>query len=338
MFRDNTTSYPDDKKTLGLYIGTATGAGSAMWYKILRADGKISYRTTIHSLTLSERANPEQEKLRTDFDIHITDRLCAAATMEDFYTFDLTPQCVYYEDPDTAIHEGSPDEILPTPELGDNFVNMEIMLPRGDEMAIGQVTKQARESNGNPLGNANTNSILDTCQYIVGFADGDEAKLADNLIATNMYDQFDPNGNYYVIIYSIIDFSRSTTALCYADQKTTQKGRTYYQRSNAGWKLCCQWKDGSTSWMKLLDIKESHPIETAEYDVAQGIDGEPAFNWWVPHIIKKRAHIISLVKKRSAHYLKKTHKLVVEVPKSAKHALELDRRYDNTFWSEAISK
>ena len=122
------------------------------------------------------------------------------------------------------------------------------------------------------------------------------------------------------------------------DQKTTQKGRTYYRRSTAGWKLCCQWKDGSTSWTKLSDLKESHPIETSKYAVSQGIDGEPVFNWWVPHMIKKRAHIIYLVKNRSARYLKKTHKLGVEVPKSAKHALEIDKKNGNTFWSDTISK
>ena len=79
------------------------------------------------------------------------------------------------------------------------------------------------------------------------------------------------------------------------DQKTTQKGRTYYRRSTAGWKLCCQWKDGSTSWTKLSDLKESHTIETDDYAVAQVIEGEPAFNYWVPHVIKKSANIISLV-------------------------------------------
>ena len=122
------------------------------------------------------------------------------------------------------------------------------------------------------------------------------------------------------------------------DQKTTQKGRTYYRRSTVCWKLCCQWKDGSTSYTKLSDLKESHPIETSKYAVSQGIDGEPVFNWWVPHMIKKRAHIIYLVKNRSARYLKKTHKLGVEVPKSAKHALEIDKKNVNNFWSDVISK
>ena len=109
MFRDNTTYYPYQKLTLGRYLGPAMDVGSSMCYKILRADGQIACRTTVWSLTLSERAEPEHEKLRTDFDTHITDRLGASVTMEDFDTSDLAPACVCYKDPDTAIHEGSPD-------------------------------------------------------------------------------------------------------------------------------------------------------------------------------------------------------------------------------------
>ena len=63
MFRDNTTSYPDDKRTLGRYLGPETDFGSAMCYKIIRADGKIACRTTVRSLTLSKLAEPEQGKL-----------------------------------------------------------------------------------------------------------------------------------------------------------------------------------------------------------------------------------------------------------------------------------
>ena len=87
-----------------------------------------------------------------------------------------------------------------------------------------------------------------------------------------------------------------------------------------------------------MDIKESHPIETSNYSIAQGIYGETAFNWWVSHVIKKRAHIISLVKKRSARYLKKTHKFGVEFPKYLKHSLELDKRTGNTYWSDDNEK
>ncbi len=102
--------------------------------------------------------------------------------------------------------------------------------------------------------------------------------------------------------------------------------------------MCCQWKDGSTSWENLADLKEPHPIETAEYAVTKGIDHKPAFNWWVPHVLKKRDRIISLVCKRTICYLKRTHKFGIEVPKTVKEALALDRKNGNTLWVDAIAK
>ncbi len=52
------------------------------------------------------------------------------------------------------------------------------------------------------------------------------------------------------------------------------------------------------SWEKLSDLKESHPLQMAEYAISIGTD-EPGFNWWVPHTLKKSDAIIDLVKKCS---------------------------------------
>ncbi len=72
--------------------------------------------------------------------------------------------------------------------------------------------------------------------------------------------------------------------------------------------------------------------------MTKGLDHEPAFNWWVPHVLKKRDQIISLVRKQTTRYLKRTHKFGIEVPKTVKEALALDRKNDNTFWADAIAK
>ncbi len=94
----------------------------------------------------------------------------------------------------------------------------------------------------------------------------------------------------------------------------------------------------ASSWEKLSDLKESQPIETAEFAVTAGIDHEPAFNWWVPHVLKKRDCIISMVKRRSARYLKQAHKFSIEVPKTVQEVHDLDRKNGNTFWTDAIAK
>ena len=81
---------------------------------------------------MKDLVDPSHIKQRDVFNTHISDRLGASSTNMDFEPSDGTPDCVYYEDTDSPIQEGSPDEILPTPEINDNFVNVEIMLPRGD--------------------------------------------------------------------------------------------------------------------------------------------------------------------------------------------------------------
>jgi hypothetical protein len=141
--------------------------------------------------------------------------------------------------------------------------------------------------------------------------------LNANLIAEAMYAQCSPNGNQYVLLDSIIDHKRLDSAIRPLDQKVVRPdGRTYLRRSTVGWQLYCQWKDGSTSWESLLaDLKEFHPIKTAEYAMTKGLDHEPAFNWWVPHVLRKRDQIISLVRRRTTRYFKRTHRFGIEVPK-----------------------
>ncbi len=68
------------------------------------------------------------------------------------------------------------------------------------------------------------------------------------------------------------------------------------------------------------------------------LDHEPAYNWWVPHVLKKHDWIISLVCKRTTRYLKRTHKFSIEVPKTVKEALALNRKNGNTLWADAIAK
>ena len=86
--------------------------------------------------------------------------------------------------------------------------------------------------------------------------------------------------------------------------------------------------NGSTSWEPLAGLKESNPVEVAEYAIGNKIADQPAFIWWVKHVIKKRDRIISKIKSR---YLKRTHKFGIEVPTSVKRAYVIDRENDSNF-------
>ncbi len=69
----------------------------------------------------------------------------------------------------------------------------------------GRVTSQKRDKDGNPVGLANANPILDMREYTFTFDDGDKTVLNANLIAEAMYAQCNPDGNQYVLLDSIID-------------------------------------------------------------------------------------------------------------------------------------
>jgi hypothetical protein len=73
---------------------------------------------------------------------------------------------------------------------------------------------------------------------------------------------------------------------------------------------------------ELAELKDSYPIELAEFAKALGIVDEPAFAWWVPHTLRRRNAILSAVK---ARVRMKTHKYGIEVPISLVRAYELDR-------------
>ena len=337
MFRDNIPSYPDDKLILGRYLGPALDTGSALTAKILKSNGQFVCRSTLRHLTDEELHDPVHLSMRRDFDDSITTHLGPAATVDDFPAEDITPDPCHYDDDDVLDPDIGDAEI--TPEAGDNLISAEIMLPRGGTMARGRVLSRKRDRDGNPTGRAHENPILDTRSYIVEFDDGHQTELTANLIAESLYSQCDPDGNQYVLLSSIVDHRRLDSAIKLADQKVVRAdGRTYLKRSTVGWQLCCQWKDGSSSWENLVDLKESHPIETAEYAKILGIDHEAAFNWWVPHVLKKRDRIISLVKRRNPRYLKRTHKFGIELPKTVQEALAIDKRLGNTFWADGIAK
>ena len=61
-------------------------------------------------------------------------------------------------------------------------------------------------------------------------------------------------------------------------------------------------EDGSDrimkTWHPLKELKESYPIEVAEFVVARGVDKMPVFAWWMSCTLKKRDSIIASVRSR----------------------------------------
>ena len=142
-----------------------------------------------------------------------------------------------------------------------------------------------------------------------------------------------------------MDWRKDDDALSLKDQVFDDDGKRNVRRSTAGWEICVKWKDGSTSWEKLSDLKECYPAELAQYAVKCEIDHEPAFNWWVRPVLKRRAKIVASVRGRAKlardktkGYNKRTSQFGIEVPRTVAEAVKLDEANGNTLWQDSIAK
>jgi hypothetical protein len=236
MFRDNLPTFPDNKLILGRYLGPATDVCSALTAKILKLNGQTVCRLSLWHLTDKETHCLIHLKTRRVFDETVASHLGLNATDQDFPAEDLTPD---FDDNDNN-HDLDPNhgDLEVTPEVGGNYLNAEIFVPQGGTLSKGHVTARKWDKDGNPIGLANANPILDTREYTFTFDDGDETVMSANLIAEATYAKCDPNGNQYVLLDSIIDHKRLDSANRPLDQKVVRPNRrTYLRRSTIGWQV-----------------------------------------------------------------------------------------------------
>ena len=183
----------------------------------------------------------------------------------------------------------------------DVLLNAEVFLQRDDVAARGRVTRQAVGPDGEQRGRYDENPILNSIVYEVEFDDGVVQEYAANIIAQSILEQVDADGVSKTMIKAIADYDRDDSiAIPKSDGYiTTKSGQRRTRKTTKGWKLLVQWADTSESWIPLKDMKESNPIEVAEFARARGISDEPAFAWWVPYTLRKRDTILSAVKARA---------------------------------------
>ena len=208
----------------------------------------------------------------------------------------------------------------------DEYIDSEVLLPlNGDHMKAARVVGITRDRMGNEIGTYDSNPINNTRVYDVMFPDGSVEQYAANIIAENLVNQCNDEGQRYIFLDSILDHRFDGTESTISGSKTTR-----------GVELCIQWKDGTTTWVPLKDMKETYPVETAEYAVSMKIDKLPAFHWWVPFTLRKRKTIIAAVAKRCL--TQTTFMYGVELPGTVEDAYNIDKRNGNTVWRDAIAK
>ena len=335
--------FPQQKIQLGRVLGPSKNEGNEMAQSVLLQNGSVVPRRTLRPLTVSELHSETEKAKRQHFDDAISKLfgdslswpekpLPSESELKDFLVEDdeETPP-IHHEDP-----VDSTGKAIYEKPFSDMLIHAEVLLPQGEDIKSARVIGRSKTNDGTVLGNYDPNPLLNSIVYDVEFPDGAIKQYAANIIAQNMYSQVDSDGHQSQLLEAIIDYSKDDNAVHKSDKYTvTRSGRRRLRQTTAGWKLLVRWKDGNEQWVPLKLLKESNPVDVAEFAQAREIQDEPAFSWWVPFTLRKRDRIISAVNSR----VKKTsHKYGIEVPTSVQHAKEIDECNGNTYWADAIAK
>jgi hypothetical protein len=340
MFQNTLIKFPEDNVVLGRDLGPAINIGPAMARKILKENGQTVIRSTVRSLTPDKLKSEDHKAKQKDFDVKVHEALGDAFRVKDFKDDpDLSdiemPTYESYEDDDDGAYDPVSDIEDTDPNTHDHYVGTEVNLSIGDKVMSGKVQQCKREADGSLKGTVYPNPILDSCTYEVEFPDGQVVEYSANIIAENMYTQCNTEGNQYLLLDEIIDWQKDESQAIKLENKFvhSHNGNQHYRKMTKGWKLCIKWKDGTTSWERLADLKESYPIEVAKFAISRDIHDEAAFAWWVPYVLVKCNRIISTVNRC---YQKHAHKYGIEIPNSFDNCVRLDQENGNTLWQDTI--
>jgi hypothetical protein len=330
---------------LGKWLGVAYGTGSLMSYWVLKSNGEVECRTTVQRLTEAEKSTESiKEKMKT-----YSDAINAKFKSEIFTIGENEPtqesHPELFEDPDfmEEFHRiySMPDvadeeEDTFDPELTDaDFLGTQFNVDRGGESAERvKVTKRMRNNDGTPIGTFSSQVMNDTRLFELEFHDGEKTCMTANNIASSILDQVDGDGNQSLLLDAILDVRYTKDAPKYKYLRTSRgiKRRT---TSTKGVNVLIQWKDGTTSWHPLKDIKECMPVQMAHFAVERGLDKDPAFAFWIPQTLRLARRMISKVKTK---YWDRTHKYGIKLPKDVTEARQLDFDNKNTLWWDDIQK
>lgn len=343
-WRSSHPSLSEHDRELARWMGVAHRVGSDMCYWLMPVSGIPVVNTTVQHVTLEDLRNPEIKARVEEFNTKLDERLndtnfvLPGNDLDHYYPRD-SYEIDVVEDAENGDFDDDGDPDDDNVDAYDKLIGATFLLDPvkcpGNVATKATVIKRKTDPQGKPLGKPHHNPLLDTREYIVELEDGTHDSYFANTIAENLYSQCDAEGRQFNTIRDIIGHKSDGHALSNADGSYYNKGQLRPKKTLAGWKIHVEFTDGLTAWLPLRDVKESNPIELAEYAIQSRIDDEPAFKWWVALAMRKRDRMIYKVKKK---YWRTTHKFGIRIPKTVTEAILLDKENGNENWEQAIRK
>ena len=345
-----------DKSRIGRWLGPAHNIGQGLCSHILSSDGKVVSRSTVIPIPPNELATSEMQERMTMHSKNI-EKIIGNFSQSTLDNTEMKNENVYdnlfesdslddeFIDPQEVDEYGNPihipDADLPVNDAAlvendDSIIGIKVPLPHGGELLEGTVRKRKRTPDGELVGTANPNLALDSRIYEVEFPDGSYQEYATNTLVENLFSHVDSDGMHHALLKGIIDHKQLDNAVSMEEGTYVDKhGATRRVITTQGWKLKAEWTDGTSSWVSLSLLKESNPLETAQYAKSRNIINEPAFAWWANHVLKKAHRIVKATTHRA---VKKKIKFGVVIPENYDEARRLDEENKNDFWQKAVEK
>ena len=343
------TDTADEQYHLGYWLGIAHRIGSDLCYWVLTKSGKVIARTTVQHVTKEDQEKEDIREKTRNFRLIVAERLDDTNFKDDGdgrpgYLEDVEDDEEEWrrrglvpsdEDYGQMIEEQTPD----ADDMGsqyDEYVGAQIRMDIGGENMVGTVTKRQKGLDGKPIGKKHKNPLFDSRTYEVKFPGGLIHEFTANIVAANLYAKVDDDGNNFLLVKQIVGHRKNGDAVPKEDGfHVGLNWNRHPKRTTKGWEIAVELVDGSQVWMPLKDVKDGYPIDLAEYAVAQQIETEPAFHWWVPQTRNHMQRMINKVKKK---YWKTTSKFGIRLPHSVEEALAIDEQTGTDYWRKAIDK
>ena len=337
-------------KRLCRWLGPAHQVGQSFCSWLLLDNSECIARSTVIPIPDDELNSDSMTQQMKIFMDCIEGRI--GNTKQPIYN-NVHPQAIYFnafdddvEDDDQDLPYGDEFIDVKTEEVNDRYldamdeyIGAHIVVPGKDALPVlARMKNRKRDTQGNPVGESNSNPILDSRIYELEFPDGRVEEYAVNVLAESLLEQADDDRWDSGIIDEYVDLRRDDSIAVPKNkgQFETSTGQLRNVVTTKGWEIQVRWKDKSTSWISLHEAKNGDPGGLAEFAVSRGVQHEPAFKWWIATALKEKKRLISRLQSRRIR--KGRMKFGIMIPGSVEEAIELDRKNGNTLWQDSIKK
>ena len=272
--------------SVGRWLGISHRVGTLLCYYILKDNGEVVSRTTV------QPANDLSDEYKSAWNTRLEEKIVESSLIPP----ENGIRCLQDIDEDTTELVESQVHPQYDAETYDLLLGAELLLAHNDSQQKGTVKRRKKDEAGNFVGNHNPNPILDTSIYEVEFPDGATKEYAANTILEN-------------ILYTTTDGFSTSLLECIIEHRSLD-------REHKDMELLVEWKGGGLpTWVPVRAMKESFPVQTAEYAKDNNIHTLPCFSWWVNFTLKKKDRIISKIKTK---YWDTDRKYGIRLPHSVK--------------------